>query len=353
MFKSVWVYFAFIVRLVTFNNPIKEIKNFLATRHIKKISLEVKSSKDKEFLYFSSKLIEDKPLVSVVIPTLNRYGYLKNALNDLCNQDYKNFEVIIVDQSDQFDLSFYDSFLLNKVIIRQKDRGLWQARNRAIRKCKGEYLLFYEDDVRVNSDWISNHLKVIEFFECDISVGVFHPNGEKIPNESRYFRLASQFATGNAMVKKNIFYKVGLFDLQFEKMRMGDGEFGARCVANNIIMINNPYASCIDVKAAQGGFRELGSWDGYRSKSFLDPKPFPSVIYYYRKYWGKKSAIYTLVKILPLTLVPYSMKNYKSAYIISLMLFFIFLPILFYKALISWNIASGMLKEGHKISSLE
>ncbi len=353
MFKSVWVYFAFIVRLVTLNNPIKEIKILLSTRHVEKISFEVESSKNQEFLYFSSKLIKDEPFISVIIPTLNRYSHLKNALNDLCNQDYRNFEVIIVDQSEQFDLSFYDSFLLNKVIIRQKERGLWKARNRAIKKCKGEYLLFYEDDVRVNSDWISNHLKVLEFFGCDISVGVFHPNGEKIPNRSRYFRLASQFSTGNAMVKKNIFHKVGLFDLQFEKMRMGDGEFGARCVENDIIMINNPFASCIDVKADQGGFRETGSWDGYRSKSFFDPKPFPSVIYYYRKYWGKKSAIYTLVKLVPLTLVPYSMKNKKSAYTISLVLFFLFFPILFYKAIISWNIASKMLNEGHKISSLE
>ena len=118
-------------------------------------------------------------------------------------------------------------------------------------------------------------------------------------------------------------------------------------------MINNPTASCIDVKATQGGFREIGSWDGYRSKSFFGPKPFPSVIYYYRKYWGKKSAIYTLVKLVPLTLVPYSIKNKKFAYIISVVLFFLFFPILFYKALLSWNIASKMLNEGHKISYLE
>ena len=142
MFKSVWVYFAFIVRLATFNNPIKEIKILLATRHIEKISPEVKLSKNQDFLYFSSKLIKDEPFISVIIPTLNRYSHLKNALNDLCNQDYRNFEVIVVDQSEQFDLSFYDSFLLNKVIIRQKERDYGERETELLKNVKENIYYF-------------------------------------------------------------------------------------------------------------------------------------------------------------------------------------------------------------------
>ena len=45
-------------------------------------------------------------MVSVVIPTLNRYTYLKDVLEDLEKQDYENFEVIVVDQSEPFQKNF-------------------------------------------------------------------------------------------------------------------------------------------------------------------------------------------------------------------------------------------------------
>ena len=44
------------------------------------------------------------------------------------------------------------------------------------------------------------------------------------------------------MVKKTVFKKTGLFDCQFERMRMGDGEFGARCIKNGMLLISNPKA---------------------------------------------------------------------------------------------------------------
>ena len=43
---------------------------------------------------FNSKLIIENPLVSIIIPTLNRYLYLKDALHDLENQEYLNFDFV-------------------------------------------------------------------------------------------------------------------------------------------------------------------------------------------------------------------------------------------------------------------
>ena len=73
-------------------------------------------------------------MVSVVIPTLNRYTYLKDVLEDLEKQDYENFEVIIVDQSEPFQKEFYDQFDLNIHLIYQEEKALWLARNTAIKK---------------------------------------------------------------------------------------------------------------------------------------------------------------------------------------------------------------------------
>ena len=43
-----------------------------------------------------------EPLVSVIIPSYNRFEYLLNAVNSVKNQTYKNYEIIVVnDESSQ------------------------------------------------------------------------------------------------------------------------------------------------------------------------------------------------------------------------------------------------------------
>src|SRR5690606_38982647 len=121
--------------------------------------------------------------VSVVIPTLNRYAYLKDVLHDFEKQDYKNFEILVVDQSEPFQSEFYKSFDLNVRVIWQEEKALWLARNTAIKASKGELIALSEDDVRIQPDWISSHLKCLDFFTAQVSAGVFYPEGKEIPKE--------------------------------------------------------------------------------------------------------------------------------------------------------------------------
>ena len=142
---------------------------------------------------FNSKLIFSKPLVSVIIPTLNRYENLKNVLNDLKNQDYKNFEIIIVDQSDNFDGKLFSNSPMDIKYLRQKEKALWLARNQAVKKSKGDFILLSEDDVRFDTDFISNHLKIIDFFDCDISNGPLHAFSIGKLSKTHNFKFSDSF----------------------------------------------------------------------------------------------------------------------------------------------------------------
>ena len=352
-FNSFWVFFVLLLRLLSFKNPFKEFVAWWSTRSTNQFK-EVNSIIEyKDWDIFNSDLIEENPLVSVVIPTLNRYDYLKSVLKDLEKQDYSNFEVIVVDQSDNFNKDFYKNFNLNFQIINQKEKALWLARNTAIKVSKGEYIALSEDDVRINPDWIRLHLKCIDFFKAEVSAGVFYPEGEHIPKSRSFFAIASQFATGNALLHKNIFKTVGLFDRQFEKQRMGDGEFGMRLYLEGIKSISNPYASCVDVKAGTGGLREMGSWDAFRPSNFFSPRPIPSVLYYFRTYFGNASARLALLRTVPISIFPYQFKKNKPLLLIGLLVTVLILPIVGFQVLKSWNLSSKKIKQGSLIEQLE
>ncbi|MDW5290735.1 glycosyltransferase family A protein [Formosa sp. PL04] len=349
-FHPGWVFYVLFIRLLTFHDPITEIRAWMNTSHVKKEPIE--AIKYEAWEGYESNLIVQESLVSVVIPTLNRYEYLKDVLHDFEKQDYSNFEIIVVDQSEPFQSEFYTAFNLNIQVIQQEEKALWLARNTAIKASKGGLIALSEDDVRVFPDWISTHLKCLDFFKAKVSAGVFYPEGKQIPEERSFFMQASQFATGNAMLYKSVFERVGLFDRQFEKQRMGDGEFGLRVYLEGIRSVSNPLASCVDVKASIGGLREMGSWDAFRTKKWFSPRPIPSVLYLYRSYFGRQAAIWALFRTVPLSIMPYQFKKNKPMLVVGLFLCVLLTPLVCFQVWKSWRLASVKLEEGALIEEL-
>jgi glycosyltransferase involved in cell wall biosynthesis len=348
-YKSFWSLYILTFRIISFHNPIKEIRAFTKNLSIQKRNLYDSIYRYEDYNKFTNDHIKSEPSISVIIPTLNRYTYLKDILKDLELQDYKNFEVIIVDQSEPFENNFYLDFKLNLNVVQQIEKALWLARNSAIKKSNSDYILLSEDDVRIPFDYINNHLKCIEYFKCDISNGVFYPEGKSIPMEKSFFKYSDQFATGNTLIKKDIFKDVGLFDRQFEGQRGGDGEFGLRCYLAGYKMISNPLSYCEDVKAPIGGLRQMGSWDAFRPKKLFSPRPIPSINYYIRKYFGIKNAIINMVLSIPSSIIPYRFKRNKKLLIFGTFLFIIVSPIFLIPIIISWQRSNKLIKEGAKI----
>lgn len=352
-FHKLWMLYVLLFRLVALHNPFKEISAFWHTRKVKR-----QSHVDTHFDYpayhnFQSKLIDEKPLVSVIIPTLDRYEFLKDVFKDLENQTYKNFEVIVVDQTENFNAEFYKGWDLNIKFWYQEEKALWKARNEAIKAAKGAFILMSEDDIRIPKNLIENHLKAIDFFKADVSCGVFFPEGSSIPKERSYFKYGEQFATGNALLTRALFEEVGLYDRQFEKQRMGDAEFGLRLYKQGYKLVSNPVAYCVDVKAPEGGLLvQGGSWDAWRPKKWNAPRPVPSVLYLSRKYFGNKLSIFMiLVNVFP-SYVPYKFKKNKHLKLLSVLLMPILLPLIIFQVIKSWNLASTKLNELTKIEKL-
>ncbi len=347
-----WAFFVLFIRLITFKNLFNEVLAFIGNYKTKRISLY-----DRTILWpfhpFVSELVAQQPLISVIIPTLNRYEYLKDVLSDLEKQSYENFDVIIIDQSENFNPDFYQSFKLNLKVIQQKEKLLWTARNKAIKESKADYLLFFDDDSRVEYNWIEAHLKCLDYFKADISAGVsISIIGGKISKSYNFFRWADQFDSGNALVKRKVFEKIGLFDLQFNKQSMGDSEFGLRAYLNGIKSISNPVAKRVHLKVSSGGLREIGHWDGFRPKKLFAPKPVPSVIYLFKKYYPHQLYRNTIYLGILISNVSYKKKKSSTGVLWSVLFTFLKLPLLSIQFHKSLKQANAKLAEGNKIEWL-
>lgn len=352
-YSAIWVFYVLMLRLFSFHNLINEISAWHKSRNAKRSTYQKYPLIYRDWGSFQSNLLLEIPLVSVVIPTLNRYDYLKDVLLDLEKQDYKNFEVIVVDQSLPFQKDFYAEFKLDIHLIHQEERALWLARNKAIKISKGEYLLLFDDDSRVEPDWISNHLKCLDFFKADISSGVsISTVGAETPANYSFFHISSQLDTGNVLLKKDVFRKIGLFDRQFERQRMGDGEFGLRAYLNGFRNISNPYAQRVHLKVGSGGLREMGSWDAFRTNKWFAPRPIPSVLYFYRTYFGKQRSILALLKTVPVSIMPYRFKSHKGMMLLGVLISVFFFPVVLVQVFKSWSLASRKLEEGALIDRL-
>ena len=347
-FATHWYFYTLAIRLFSLNNPFREIKSFIENYRIKRVNL----FKDRPVFTDIRNNLNDNPLVSVIIPTLNRYEYLKDVLADLENQDYKNFEVLVCDQSDLFRHDFYKNWKLDIRVIRQDEKALWLARNRCIKESRGTMIALSEDDVRINPNWLNSHLQCVEYFGADASCGIFFPDGDKPGPSQAFYKLSDFFATGNTLVRKSVFLKTGLFDRQFEKQRMGDGEFGLRCILKGFKLIQNPLAYCIDIKAPVGGLRHMGSWDSIRPHKLFDARPVPSVMYFFRKYYGNVPSILYLFQNIPFTYIPYKWRKRKVLKVFMLVLILPILPFLLVSVYKSWSLSSDKLKQGAKIDIL-
>ena len=108
--------------------------------------------------------MSNQPLVSIIIPTYQRPQLLLKTLKSLVNQTYKNIEILIINN--------YPKDNLNPIVNQLKDRRIKlytekkkntaHARNLGLKKAKGKYICFCDDDDLYLADKIKLQLKFMQ-----------------------------------------------------------------------------------------------------------------------------------------------------------------------------------------------
>ncbi len=102
---------------------------------------------------------------SIIVRSYNRVHALCELVENLLEQEYDSFEIIIVEQSTKYEQEYWNRLLeLSKdsriVLLKYKPLGGPKARNEGVLNASGEILLFVDDDdLPVNNQWVKQHVE--------------------------------------------------------------------------------------------------------------------------------------------------------------------------------------------------
>jgi hypothetical protein len=202
---------------------------------------------------------EAKPRVSVIIPTLQRYPYLRTLLAQLRDQTVAPFEIIVVDQTpaEAFETGYQAEFEdLPLQVIELRPAGQCRSRNTALLASRADYILFLDDDIEAQPDLIQGHLQTLTDHRAQVSSGVLHEVGAgELPPDFRMLRVSDVFPGSNSMIRRSALIDTGLFDLAYDHGQRADGDLGMRLYLSGALMILNPDIGVLHHHAPRGGLR--------------------------------------------------------------------------------------------------
>lgn len=115
--------------------------------------------------------------ISIVFPVYNKSELLPTTLPSLLSQTYRDFELIAVDDgSTDGSGDFLDRLAKTDTrvkVIRQPNAGVSAARNAALDRASGDYVVFADADDTVCPDWLEVLAKEAETSGADIVVSGF------------------------------------------------------------------------------------------------------------------------------------------------------------------------------------
>lgn len=162
--------------------------------------------------------------VSVIVPVYNVEGYIYNCVKSLIEQDYDNFEILLIDDgSTDNSGKICDEFQKNNknvIVFHKENGGLSDARNYGIRKAQGEYLAFVDGDDIVEKDYISFMYKLIKEEKCDlVACGIKYLYENGIIKENNFKNIHKVFIGDEAEIYLNIigYYNVSACNKLFKK----------------------------------------------------------------------------------------------------------------------------------------
>ncbi|MEM4267169.1 MAG: glycosyltransferase [Candidatus Nanoarchaeia archaeon] len=225
-----------------------------------------------------------KPKISVVIPVYNDEKRIGKVLQSLKRQNYKNFEIIVVDDGSKDKSPEIAKKYADKVIVNEH-KGPAVARNTGIKNAKGEIVAFTDSDCEAKEDWLENINKFFSNKNNEVMMGkvvipkstfigdsisaLGFPAGGHVGFENMWKVSKEGFtdhlSSCNMALRKKVFEEHGMIDESFPLAGAEDSELSYRLTKNGVKIRYN--AEAIVVHEPRTSLKSFIKWQITRGRS--------------------------------------------------------------------------------------
>lgn len=166
------------------------------------------------------------PLVSVIIPTYNRAWIIREAIDSVLEQDFNDYELIVVDDGSTDNTpEILNNYGDRIIILRQDNQGVSAARNRGLAEAGGQLIALLDSD----DLWLPHKLsRQVDFFDkhpaavINQTEEIWMRNGVRVNPRNRHRKSAGMIferslglcliSPSAVMIRKSLLEVVGGFD---------------------------------------------------------------------------------------------------------------------------------------------
>lgn len=151
-----------------------------------------------------------KALITIIVAIYNGEKYLQECLESILHQDYKNLEILLVDDgSTDSSGKIADEYAKHDKrikVIHQRNAGVSIARNHALENAHGEYVCIIDQDDCISPDYVSYFYHLICDYEAEIACT---PSADKFKDKigEKVIKDRIYVCSGEQAAEKMLYHK--------------------------------------------------------------------------------------------------------------------------------------------------
>lgn len=176
---------------------------------------------------------------SIIVPNYNGRELIRNLLENLIKQKYRNFELVIIDGLSTDESGSVINMYRDKLKIQylsEADSGIYDAMNKGINMAKGNWLYFMGNDDLLKDEYVLEQVANLISDDYDIVYGdsIWLPENKIESGEWTYSKLL-----GQNINHQRIFYRASLFNnhkaFELQYKIASDHEMNIRLFCSNTL----------------------------------------------------------------------------------------------------------------------